>query len=87
MRLENLSGIARHPEMFIAKDDYADIDFCRRLPKVELHAHLSGSISPHTLHDIWLQRKAEEPSLDLEDPLVMMSTEKEHFNIKTSVIH
>ncbi|KAF2489936.1 Metallo-dependent hydrolase [Lophium mytilinum] len=47
-----------------------DAAFAQRLPKIELHAHLTGSISRGTLHDIWRIKKDEDPSLALPDPLV-----------------
>ena len=34
--------------------------FCRRLPKVELHAHLSGSIRPSTLLDLSAEHRGSE---------------------------
>ncbi|KAK5162977.1 uncharacterized protein LTR77_011032 [Saxophila tyrrhenica] len=46
-----------------------DPAFSIALPKAELHAHLSGSISPTTLHEIWLKKRSEGQCLDLEDPL------------------
>ncbi|KAL9004503.1 MAG: hypothetical protein Q9188_002682 [Gyalolechia gomerana] len=49
-----------------------DLDFTRRLPKVELHAHLTGSITRECLHQIWLERLKEEPDLALEDPLIAL---------------
>jgi adenosine deaminase len=45
-----------------------DIAFTRSLPKAELHAHLSGSISSETLHEIWMRKRAEGDCSDLEDP-------------------
>lgn len=49
-----------------------DAAFTRSLPKIELHAHLTGSITPQTLHEIWqLQSKPT-----LQDPLVAMSSSK-----------
>lgn len=38
----------------------------------ELHAHLSGSITRETLHDIWLDRKRADPALALADPLELI---------------
>ncbi|KAF2103555.1 adenosine/AMP deaminase family protein [Rhizodiscina lignyota] len=67
----------------IKSQSSVDSNFTRHLPKVELHAHLTGSISPQTLHDIWLERKGQDPSMELDDPLKVMSTEKEHFNVFT----
>ncbi|KAG9594270.1 Metallo-dependent hydrolase, partial [Aureobasidium melanogenum] len=46
-----------------------DLAFTQGIPKVELHAHLTGSISRQSLHKIWLRKKANDPSFDLEDPL------------------
>ena len=55
-----------------------DKDFTRRLPKIELHAHLTGSITPQTLHEIWASHKDST----LEDPLSVLSPEKA-YNITT----
>jgi adenosine deaminase len=46
-----------------------DLAFTKALPKVELHAHLTGSISRKCLHDIWLQKESQDPTFELEDPL------------------
>ena len=54
----------------------ADAAFTTHLPKVELHAHLTGSITPQCLHEIWTQRKLEVPHMTLQDPLEAMSTHK-----------
>ncbi|KAI0432230.1 Metallo-dependent hydrolase [Xylaria sp. FL1042] len=50
--------------------DPALLDF-KSMPKIELHAHLSGSISRQCLHEIWKKKKAAGKT-DLEDPLVAM---------------
>jgi adenosine deaminase len=47
-----------------------DFAFTKALPKVELHAHLTGSISRQCLHDIWQQKKSQNPAFELGDPLV-----------------
>ncbi|KAH8722449.1 hypothetical protein GQ44DRAFT_741659 [Phaeosphaeriaceae sp. PMI808] len=60
-----------------------DIAFTTRLPKIELHAHLTGSISRQCLHDIWETKKAQDPALDLEDPLLAIPPEKVDYDIKT----
>lgn len=52
------------------------------LPKIELHAHLTGSISRQTLHEIWLTKSASG-STDLEDPLLVIPEGKHDFNLET----
>ena len=59
-----------------------DAGFTKRLPKIELHAHLTGSITPLCLHEIWTQRKLSEPDLALEDPLRVLSKDQ-RWNIVT----
>lgn len=53
-----------------------DASFAKRLPKIELHAHLTGSISPQCLHEIWTQRQLSSPDITLRDPLDAMSKDK-----------
>lgn len=53
-----------------------DTAFTMRLPKIELHAHLTGSITPQCLHEIWLQRMPLSPHLTIQDPLEAMSKDK-----------
>ncbi|KAI5842297.1 hypothetical protein BZA05DRAFT_412286 [Tricharina praecox] len=43
--------------------------FCEQLSKIELHAHLTGSIRRGCLHEIWLDRKEKDPAFELQDPL------------------
>lgn len=38
-------------------------EFCVQLPKVELHAHLNGSLSPATMRELVERKKAEKPEL------------------------
>ncbi|EXM05601.1 hypothetical protein NOF04DRAFT_17085 [Fusarium oxysporum II5] len=52
------------------------------LPKIELHAHLTGSISRRALHEVWL-RKKETSNTDLEDPLIVMPEGKHDYNLQT----
>ena len=51
-----------------------DIAFTRSLPKAELHAHLSGSISRETLHEIWRTKQTAGKCSDLEDPLTAINS-------------
>ncbi|KAL4986390.1 hypothetical protein BDW68DRAFT_128732 [Aspergillus falconensis] len=60
-----------------------DLQFTKSLPKIELHAHLSGSISRQCLHELWLQKKARDPAFDLEDPWVAMPPGKVDFSLNT----
>ncbi|KAF3910906.1 hypothetical protein ABW20_dc0108609 [Dactylellina cionopaga] len=60
-----------------------DQDFCKRLPKLELHAHLTGSIRRETLGEIWQRRKEQDPDFHLEDPLVHIPPGKRDFDLKT----
>ncbi|KAL9074324.1 MAG: hypothetical protein Q9161_002310 [Pseudevernia consocians] len=53
-----------------------DAAFTKNLPKVELHAHLTGSITPQCLHEIWTQRRSEDSTMTLQDPLEAMSKDK-----------
>ena len=53
-----------------------DLSFTKSLPKIELHAHLTGSITPQCLHEIWIQRRTQDPDMKLQDPLEAMSVDK-----------
>ncbi|KAF2137537.1 uncharacterized protein K452DRAFT_291583 [Aplosporella prunicola CBS 121167] len=53
------------------------------LPKVELHAHLSGSISRDCLHAIWEQRRSAQPHFALQDPLDAIPPGKVDYDLKT----
>ncbi|KAG0648875.1 Adenosine deaminase A [Hyphodiscus hymeniophilus] len=57
------------------------MDF-KALPKIELHAHLSGSIRRETLHEVWV-RKKESGETSLEDPLIEMPVGKFDYNLET----
>lgn len=57
-------------------DTKVDIAFTKSLPKLELHAHLTGSISPQCLHEIWKQERSATPAMTLQDPLEAMSKDK-----------
>ncbi|KAK3389168.1 adenosine deaminase [Podospora didyma] len=58
-----------------------DASFTKRLPKVELHAHLTGSISVLTLHEIWKTRKAADAAFSMQDPLVALPLDKVSYDI------
>jgi len=49
-----------------------DETFTKALPKCELHAHLSGSISRTTLHEIWQKKKTSNPNISLGDPALAL---------------
>ncbi|KAL2156320.1 hypothetical protein VTH82DRAFT_1065, partial [Thermothelomyces myriococcoides] len=55
---------------------------CKALPKIELHAHLTGSISRQCLHEIWLAKK-EAGETNLQDPLIEMPAGKFNYDLKT----
>ncbi|KAF9886337.1 hypothetical protein FE257_011596 [Aspergillus nanangensis] len=50
---------------------------------MEVHAHLSGSISRQCLHEIWQRKKAQDASFTVEDPLVLMPPGKVDFSLQT----
>ncbi|KHO01180.1 ESCRT-III component [Metarhizium album ARSEF 1941] len=52
------------------------------LPKIELHAHLTGSVSRLTSHEIWKRKKAAGQT-DLQDPQVVMPEGKHDYNLQT----
>ncbi|GAM42918.1 adenosine deaminase [Talaromyces pinophilus] len=56
-------------------------EFTKRLPKIELHAHLSGSITRQCLHEIWLHKKARDPNFAIEDPWVLMPPGKVNYGL------
>ncbi|KAG5928545.1 hypothetical protein E4U42_000462 [Claviceps africana] len=56
------------------------MDF-RGLPKIELHAHLTGSVSCRALHHVW-KRKKDMGETDLANPLLVMSEGKHDYNLK-----
>ncbi|EQL33287.1 adenosine deaminase [Blastomyces dermatitidis ATCC 26199] len=60
-----------------------DLAFTKALPKIELHAHLTGSISRECLREIWLQKKAKNPDLDVIDPYIAMPPGKVDYTLKT----
>ncbi|CAK1368021.1 unnamed protein product [Cercospora beticola] len=56
-----------------------DTSFALKLPKIELHAHLTGSISPECLRDIWLKSET-----NLKDPsIALQPIGKQHHDITT----
>ncbi|CAI6341191.1 unnamed protein product [Periconia digitata] len=63
------STMAHHPPPPV------DPHYTRSLPKIELHAHLTGSITRQCLHQIWNTKKSRDPAYALLDPLVAMLPE------------
>ncbi|EME39147.1 hypothetical protein DOTSEDRAFT_138852 [Dothistroma septosporum NZE10] len=59
----------------------ADADFTKSLPKVELHAHLTGSITPQCLHEIWQKKRSTSTGPRLEDPITACRPEAAHHNV------
>ncbi|KAI1133820.1 Metallo-dependent hydrolase [Hypoxylon sp. FL0543] len=57
------------------------LDF-KSMPKIELHAHLTGSVTRQCLHEIWEVKKATGGT-DLEDPLVVMPPGRHDYDLKT----
>ncbi|KAH6642213.1 hypothetical protein C7974DRAFT_385048 [Boeremia exigua] len=57
--------------------------FAQRLPKIELHAHLTGSISRDCLHDIWDAKIAQDPACTVEDPLTAIPSDKVDYDLET----
>jgi adenosine deaminase len=53
-----------------------------KMENLQLHAHLSGSISRECLHQIWVQKKAQGQTA-LEDPLTEMPVGKFDYNLET----
>lgn len=66
----------RHLHLALRMATNVDAAFTKILPKVELHAHFTGSITPQCLHEIWTQRRSEHPNIKLPDPLESMSKDK-----------
>ncbi|KAF1355865.1 Metallo-dependent hydrolase [Lizonia empirigonia] len=60
-----------------------DTRFASRLPKIELHAHLTGSISRECLHDIWVTKQGQNPAFDVQDPLIAIPSDKVDYNLET----
>jgi hypothetical protein len=50
---------------------------------LQLHAHLSGSISRQCLHEIWKRKKEQNPNFGVEDPLVLMPPGKVDYTLET----
>ncbi|KAI1489209.1 hypothetical protein F5X96DRAFT_642033 [Biscogniauxia mediterranea] len=64
----------------MASED-SHIDF-KSMPKIELHAHLSGSISRQCLHEIWKMKQAAGETV-LDDPLIVMPPGKHEYDLTT----
>jgi hypothetical protein len=52
-------------------------------PWIQLHAHLSGSISRHCLHRIWAHRSAADHDFTLQDPLHAIPQDKVDYDLDT----
>ncbi|KZM24753.1 deaminase [Ascochyta rabiei] len=57
--------------------------FASRLPKIELHAHLTGSISRDCLHHIWHTKIAQDAAFDVPDPLLAIPSGKVDYDLDT----
>ncbi|CAL5871742.1 uncharacterized protein PFLUO_LOCUS5995 [Penicillium psychrofluorescens] len=60
-----------------------DHEFTKAFPKIELHAHLSGSISRQCLQEIWQRKKDRDPAFLVEDPSIMMPPGKVDYTLET----
>lgn len=69
----------------------ADVTFAKALPKAEIHAHLSGSISRECMYELWLRRMGTKPrdtmdskeAYDLESPLTALNPGGNNVDITT----
>lgn len=74
---DNTLTFSRTPDMAFLETT-ADLPvnkaFTQALPKLELHAHLSGSISRQTLHTIWQKKRANSKDSEstLPDPAIAL---------------
>jgi hypothetical protein len=57
--------------------------FANLAPRIQLHAHLSGSISRHCLHRIWATRAAADHAFTLQDPLHAIPADKVDYDLDT----
>ncbi|KAM5439954.1 putative adenosine deaminase [Microsporum canis] len=57
--------------------------FTKALPKIELHAHLSGSITRECLREIWLRKRERDSDLQIPDPMIAMPPGKVDYSLKT----
>ncbi|KAM3479353.1 hypothetical protein MY8738_005511 [Beauveria namnaoensis] len=55
------------------------------LPRDKLHAHLTGSVSRRTLHDIW-RRKKDAGETDIQDPMEVMPEGKHNYSVQACVV-
>lgn len=58
-------------------------NFYQQLPKVELHAHLNGSVTRSCLQEIWEERKRLQPDFELEAPVTALADERSGQDIST----
>ncbi|KAM5501876.1 putative adenosine deaminase [Microsporum canis] len=59
--------------------------FTKALPKIELHAHLSGSITRECLREIWLRKRERDSDLQIPDPMIAMPPGKVDYSLKTDL--
>ncbi|KXH25167.1 adenosine deaminase [Colletotrichum simmondsii] len=72
-------------EVYLQENPYGYETYSYEHPHLtpsQLHAHLTGSISRRTLHDIWVI-KHEAGETTLEDPLVVMPDGKHDYDLTT----
>jgi len=63
--------------------DGVNVAFALNLPKAELHAHLSGSISVKTMHHLWALGRSQGRYKDLEDPRHVIEPGGDSINLVT----
>ncbi|KAF9700032.1 hypothetical protein EKO04_001844 [Ascochyta lentis] len=95
--MPNMPDLA-HPSAAAAPSVHPAQPFATRLPKIELHAHLTGSISRDCLHHIWDSKNAQHVQhaqhdqhtqhtqhapFDLQDPLLAIPSHKVDYDLDT----
>lgn len=70
--VRELGSVTDSTSKVATMDHPVDAAFTLALPKAELHAHLSGSITLSTLHKIWQLKQSRGECLSLEDPALAL---------------